>query len=152
MPPGRSAILSSVPAVDRVLREPAAVALAVAYGRPATVDAVRAVIDRIRTRLVAGDEARAAPDTATIVAEAAALLEHSFAPSLRPVFNLTGTVLHTNLGRAVLPEEAIAAVVAVSRGASNLEYDIDSGRRGDRDSHVEALPINRGRGGDLGQQ
>ena len=139
MPPGRTAILSSVPAVDRVLREPAAVALAVAYGRPATVDAVRAVIDRIRARLVDGEEARAAPDTAAIVAEAAALLEHSFAPSLRPVFNLTGTVLHTNLGRAVLPEEAIAAVVAVSRGASNLEYDIDSGRRGDRDSHVEAL-------------
>ena len=74
-----------------------------------------------------------------ILAEVAARIEADFAPSLKPVFNLTGTVLHTNLGRAPLPQEAIDAMALVAGGASNLEYDLASGKRGDRDDHVETL-------------
>jgi L-seryl-tRNA(Ser) seleniumtransferase len=76
-------------------------------------------------------------DDATVLARAAQGLAALMQPSQRRVFNLTGTVLHTNLGRAVLPEEAIAAAVAAMRHPSNLEYQLATGRRGERDAHVE---------------
>lgn len=119
-----------LPAVDQVLRWPAVEILASAHGRPLVLSAVR---DELAARRAAGDIGH---DEA-IAAGVAVRIEAQITPSLRKVFNLTGTVLHTNLGRAPLPPEAIEAMVKVASGASNLEFDLTTGKRGDRDDHVE---------------
>ena len=95
--------------------------------------AVREVLGELRAAREAG-----LSETA-LLERIATRLDQEARPTLRPVFNLTGTVLHTNLGRALLPEAAIEAMVAVARAASNLEYDLADGRRGERDHHVEKL-------------
>ena len=120
---------SSLPAVDLVLRSGEVVALIARYGRPLVLDAVRAALaERRRCGLGAS--------VASIAEESAGRLARDMQPSQRRVFNLTGTVLHTNLGRAPLPEEAIAAAVEAMRDPTTLEYEIESGKRGERDDHV----------------
>jgi L-seryl-tRNA(Ser) seleniumtransferase len=121
-----------IPATDRVLNSAPVAALTAAHGRAVVADAVRAELAALRKRIDGADLSEAG-----IAARVAARVDAMLAPSLKPVFNLTGTVLHTNLGRAPLPEEAIQAIASVARGASTLEYDIDSGKRGERDHHVE---------------
>lgn len=107
--------------------------LADRYGRVAVVEAIRAVIDRYRS---SGAES---VGTDPIADEVAARLADRAAPSLRGVFNLTGTVLHTNLGRALLSERAIAHAGMAMRTPCNLEYDIEDGGRGERDSLIEGV-------------
>jgi L-seryl-tRNA(Ser) seleniumtransferase len=127
------------PSVDRLLRAPAAQPLILAHGRTATVDALRSVLAAWRAGR-RDDGAAASPEmTEAILAAADRLLADRARPSLRRVFNLTGTVLHTNLGRAVLAEEAIAAVTQAMRHAVTLEYDLATGQRGERDDHVAGL-------------
>ena len=122
------------PSVDTILRS-ADSALAIArHGRPATTDAIRQVLERLRT----GDRPSAASAEA-ISRLALDRLEERARPSQRPVINLTGTVLHTNLGRALLAEEAIEAVVAAMRAPTNLEYEVEAGQRGERDAHLRDL-------------
>ena len=118
-----------LPGVDRVLRSERAVAMIARYGRPLVVDAVR-------TALAARRRCNAHASVETILEESAASLARDMQPSQRRVFNLTGTVLHTNLGRAPLPEEAIAAAVEAMRDPTTLEYDTETGKRGERDDHV----------------
>lgn len=126
------------PAVDQVLRsEPAQVAVA-RYGHAATTEAIRAALADVRAALATGDAA-AAPSSERIAAAALARLEAADVPSVRTVVNLTGTVLHTNLGRAVLPQVAIDAAVAAMRAPVALEYDLATGARGERDDHVRGL-------------
>jgi L-seryl-tRNA(Ser) seleniumtransferase len=124
-----------LPSVDRLLREGEAQALIAQYGRTAVTDAIRSVLVDLRATGGGGDTP--ATGTEAIMAGVRAELHEQSAPSLRRVFNLTGTVLHTNLGRALLPDEAIAAMSAAAREASNIEFDLAQGRRGDRDDHVE---------------
>ena len=108
------------------------------FGRTRTVETVRAVLDDARAvwRKSASEVLLSEDDA---VARCTDILETGEQPSLQPVFNLTGTVLHTNLGRALFPAEAVQAVMDVLTRPCNLEFDLESGRRGDRDSHVEEL-------------
>lgn len=116
------------PAIDALMREPAARDLARDFGRTAVADCVRDAV--AAARAAGGAEVRA------LLGDAALRLAARRARSIRPVFNLTGSVLHTNLGRAPLAAAAAAAMTSAA-GFVNLEYDLAKGRRGQRDSHVE---------------
>jgi L-seryl-tRNA(Ser) seleniumtransferase len=118
---------AALPSVDRVLR--AATALIERHGRALVADAVREVLAVHR-------QSGNAAGLDIILAESTAALARLTRPSQRRVFNLTGTVLHTNLGRAALPEEAIAAAAEAMREPTTLEYDLASGKRGERDDHI----------------
>jgi L-seryl-tRNA(Ser) seleniumtransferase len=131
-----SSARAALPSVDRVVGFAALRPMIASRGRELVTGVVREVLAELRLSLGAEGRAPAVGEEA-IVGRVARMLEELFAPSLVPVRNLTGTVLHTNLGRSPLPPEAIAAMAAVASGAANVEYDLDRGRRGDRDSHVE---------------
>jgi L-seryl-tRNA(Ser) seleniumtransferase len=129
-----------LPAVDRVLNMPAVQPLVLLCGHTAVTRAVRDHLAQLRHTLQCGvllAESVLGEDAIARAVQAA--LAAADLPSLRRVFNLTGTVLHTNLGRAPLPPEAVTAVQAVMTQPCNLEYDLAAGARGDRDVHVEAL-------------
>jgi L-seryl-tRNA(Ser) seleniumtransferase len=120
---------AGIPSVDRVLGFPEVKALIECHGREPVLKAVRALLQSVR-------EGAPMPDWSSGLQD---LLEKAARPRLRRVLNLTGTVLHTNLGRALLPEEAVQAAALAMRNACNLEYDLDSGARGDRDDLVAGL-------------
>ncbi len=128
---------AALPSVDRLLRSHETAPLIAEYGLHAVTYAVREVLGDLRADLRDANRPAEIGGVGIVNRVSARLFEEA-RPSLRPVFNLTGTVLHTNLGRAPLPPEAIEAVAAAARGASNLEYDLGAGKRGDRDDHVES--------------
>jgi L-seryl-tRNA(Ser) seleniumtransferase len=129
--------LRRLPSVDEVLKTQAASAAVDRFGRPAAVAAVRMALDATRAAVRAGRTG--AVDVDDVAAVALAQLDRNAQPNVRAVFNLTGTVLHTNLGRAVLAEAAIAAAVTAMREAIALEFDLATGRRGERDALVRGL-------------
>ena len=132
-----SAHLRELPSVDAVLSAPTASALIERFGRLASTSAVRAAVAEARTALQSG--ASFVPSAEDIALQALVRLEEEDRSDLHPIFNLTGTVLHTNLGRAVLAEAAIEAAAAAMRDPVALEFDLSAGARGERDDHVRPL-------------
>jgi L-seryl-tRNA(Ser) seleniumtransferase len=128
--------LRSLPSVEQLLQTAAAKELIAAYGRPLALEALRAALARARTRF---PEEGVVPGRDALLASANELLDEWVAPTLLPVINASGVILHTNLGRAPLSAAALQAVHDVSLGYANLEYDLDQGRRGSRLVHAEAL-------------
>jgi L-seryl-tRNA(Ser) seleniumtransferase len=106
------------------------------YGRPLTLTALRITLDEIRADVRAGGDA---PSGEQILARAESHLTEWTKPTLQPVINATGVILHTNLGRAPLSDASIRAMDAVARGYSTLEFDLGSGKRGSRLLHAESV-------------
>jgi L-seryl-tRNA(Ser) seleniumtransferase len=135
-----------LPSIDVLLQASGMEDLVNRYGRPITVNAARVVLDRARQQML-GSAANIYRSRKlnrditqqSIIGEVALQLETWTKPSLVPIINATGVILHTNLGRAPLSQAAIQAIQQVSAGYSNLEYDLDRGTRGSRMVHSEEL-------------
>ncbi len=134
----KTELLKSLPSVDEVLKSGAGQKWLGLYPRRFVLQAIREYLESLRGEIKTGKRKTIAV-AAKIAPDIEALILKLTTPSLRPVINATGIVLHTNLGRAPLPESALANIVDVSRGYSNLEYDLEAGRRGKRYAHVRRL-------------
>jgi L-seryl-tRNA(Ser) seleniumtransferase len=130
-------LLSSLPKTDELLKREDLVALQQSFPRSVVLDAVRDAVEKVRATILAGEDVSFDDDT--LAADAVRVAEARMRPSLRPVINATGIIVHTNLGRSRLAEDALRAVVEVAGNYSTLEYDVETGERGSRHSHVEKL-------------
>jgi L-seryl-tRNA(Ser) seleniumtransferase len=128
---------ADIPSVDRLLRAPALQELLARHGRTSVTAALRAQLAELRQCAIAGQLEQRSLTDAAVAAALGAQLALAARPALKPVFNLSGTVLHTNLGRALLPPEAARAIAQVVSAPVNLEFDLISGRRGERDTLIE---------------
>jgi L-seryl-tRNA(Ser) seleniumtransferase len=135
-PPARA---SDIPSLDRLLTDAAFAPLLTKYARTEVTGALRGELERLRGRAVGGELTFDALSARAIAGNVDAGLERRTRPHLRPVFNLTGTVLHTNLGRALPGDAAVQSVVRALTAPVNLEFDLNSGGRGDRDDLVQPL-------------
>ena len=136
---GSKAAPKDLPSIDKLLRLPPVAALLAEHGHTLVANEARALLDGLRARALAQDltltEVQPEPLQQALSMRVAARLRSN----MRAVINLTGTVIHTNLGRALLADAALQQLLALMAGPNNLEYDLASGGRGDRDDLVEGL-------------
>jgi len=130
-------MLRALPKIDDALRYPQIAALLETHPRQVVLDALRAQIDASRAAILDGSLLAYEPDA--LLAAVTLRVQLEARRSLVRVVNATGIIVHTNLGRSILSDAAAAAVQEVAAGYSTLEYDVESGARGSRHSHVEAL-------------
>ena len=130
--------LSNLPSVEQLLQTQTAAELIARFGRPLTLTAIRSTLDEARARFKLNPEPDL-PSVELILAQTESTLTAWTKPTLVPVINATGVILHTNLGRAPLSEATIHAMDVVSRGYTNLEYDLEKGARGSRLIHAESV-------------
>ncbi|MCA9885580.1 MAG: L-seryl-tRNA(Sec) selenium transferase, partial [Anaerolineae bacterium] len=129
--------LRALPSVDSLLQHDISQQLTGQYGQVALRDAIRACLDDLRQRLLSDEDTSL--DSSDLMRQVAQQLQDQFQPTLRPVINASGVILHTNLGRAPLSQSAQDAVLAMASQYNNLEYDLEQGRRGSRYVHAEEL-------------
>lgn len=134
---GSKAQAKELPGVDRLLQ--AAAPLVAKHGHHLVAAEARKLLEGLRAQALAGELPRSALAPSALAERLGSAIQERLAPRLRTVLNLTGTVIHTNLGRALLADAALAPLRALMSGPNNLEYDLASGGRGDRDSLVEDL-------------
>jgi L-seryl-tRNA(Ser) seleniumtransferase len=132
-------LFKNIPKVDRILEWPGIKAALSLYPKPVIMEAVRSVLDSLRDEIKRGEFFSESLDESTITESIIAKLRSSTAPSLKRVVNGTGVVIHTNLGRSLLPETVREKLLDTAFSYTNLEFDIGSGERGSRYSHVEPI-------------
>lgn len=141
----RRQYLRRIASVDQALEAPGIKQLMKSYSRGLVVESVREAIDELRSSILeAGSEAalkRIPLEGKALVGPVRQRIEALYASNLKTVINATGVIVHTNLGRSILSDEAVAEVEMVARHYSNLEFDIPNGRRGSRHVHVEKLLV-----------
>ena len=138
--PNKSPSLRDLPSVDRVVGHPEASYLLRRYSRDYITEKIRQILDELRQAIRRGDKILAEEiDEGSILSRLMSGMASNDESGLIPVVNATGTILHTNLGRALLPQAAQAALTQVAQHPVNLEYDLESGRRGKREENVETL-------------
>ncbi len=137
--PSPQDLLRSIPAVDRLLEHPTVISLKAHYNEDIVKRAVRDAVEALRTELRNGSAGRDDCDSASVVSRISRLLEQRVGAKLRILINATGVVVHTNLGRSPLSQRAADKISAAAVSYSNLEYDLDAGRRGERNAHLRAL-------------
>jgi L-seryl-tRNA(Ser) seleniumtransferase len=130
--------LRNLPSIERLLQTRTAAEMIAIYGRPMTLSGLRYTLDSIRDRFKTG-QVTTLPSIELILTQTESHLLSWMKPTLLPVINATGVILHTNLGRAPLSDATIRAMDAVSRGYSNLEYDLEKGQRGSRLTHAQSV-------------
>lgn len=128
--------LRQLPSVDTLLKIEATELLVQTFGRATVVDGLRSALDAARAEIMAGG---ALPTDERLIHDAGKQLQARFRLSLRPVINATGVIIHTNLGRAPLADEAIEAINSVAGSYNTLEFDISTGQRGKRQAHIDEL-------------
>jgi L-seryl-tRNA(Ser) seleniumtransferase len=126
-----------IPSVDQLLHLPATAWLVESFGRTMTLKALRETLNTLRNNLLHGKVVDLTPES--ILTQTQNLLNTWFTPSLKPVINATGVILHTNLGRAPLSPSALQAISQIAPGYCNLEFDLETGRRGSRNLHATQL-------------
>jgi L-seryl-tRNA(Ser) seleniumtransferase len=132
-------LLRNIPKVDKILEWPEIKTACSLYPRPVVMDAIRSVLDTLRVEIKRGETSPESLEENAITERIRTELSASTAPSLKRVVNGTGVVIHTNLGRSPLSETVREKLLDTAFGYSNLEFDLESGERGSRYSHVEPL-------------
>ncbi|MCA9982587.1 MAG: L-seryl-tRNA(Sec) selenium transferase, partial [Anaerolineales bacterium] len=134
----KQSLLRQLPSVNELLQHPQAAELVADFGHELTVEAVRTAVDEARQAILRNGQTISV-NSETLLTVASSWLYELITPTLYPVINATGVIVHTNLGRAPLSAEARHAIDQAAASYSNLEYDVPSGKRGSRTVHAEQL-------------
>ncbi len=143
MPPKKQTLFQKIPGVDRLLLSPKITEVSATYPRNLIIKAINQVLEETRAQIQKGDITKEGPELGMetlsgLIVKRLTLISE---PSLKSVINATGVVIHTNLGRSILPEKVLKKFGPLAGGYSNLEYDLDRGERGSRYSHVEGILV-----------